>query len=287
MIGRAVAYGAVTIVNAISCGLGAALSISLKTEAKVKLTDEPGRIEGKILSDPYESTILIEKTVKHVLKYFGLENQYGAYVETQSNIPIARGLKSSSAAANAIALATLSALGEETDDLTIVNLGINASIDAGVTITGAFDDACASYFGNIVITDNYERKILRLLQPEGDYIIFIHVPSEKAYTSKSNVGRMKIIADEVKAIHKMALMGDYWHAMTLNGLLYSAVLGYDLNVSLDALAEGAIAAGLSGKGPAVAAVIPRDNASNLKNAWSKYKGEIIEAQINCEKAHPL
>ena len=287
MIGRAVAYGAVTIVNAISCGLGAALSISLKTEAKVKLTSEPRRIEGKILSDPSESTILIEKTVKRVLKHFGLEDQYGAYVETQSDIPIARGLKSSSAAANAIALATVSALGEEIDDLTVVNLGIDASIDAGVTITGAFDDACASYFGNVVITDNYERKILRQFQPEGDYIILIHVPSEKAYTSKSDVGRMKIIADEVRAVHRMALMGDYWQAMTLNGLLYSAVLGYNMNIALDALAEGAIAAGLSGKGPAVAAVIPRDYAINVKNVWRKYEGEIIEAQINRGKAHTL
>lgn len=286
-IGRAVAYGAVTIINAISCGLGAALGINLRTEAMVKLTDEPGRIEGKILSDPSENTILIEKVVKRVLRRFRLEDQYGAYVETRSNIPIARGLKSSSVAANALTLAALSALGERVDDLTAINIGVDASIEAGVTVTGAFDDACASYFGNIVITDNYKRKILKRFQPEGDYAVLIHVPPKKSYTSKSDVNRMKIMAGEVKAIHRMALLGDYWQAMTLNGLVYSAVLGYDLNIAVDALAAGAIAAGLSGKGPAVAAVAPKDRISDVRDAWVKYGGELIEAEINREKAHIL
>ncbi|MEM3479148.1 MAG: shikimate kinase [Candidatus Bathyarchaeia archaeon] len=286
-VGRAVAYGAVTIVNAISCGLGAALGIDLKTEATVKLTDEPGVIEGRVLSDPSEKPILIESVVRRVLRCFNLEDQYGAYVETQSNIPIARGLKSSSAAANALTLATLSAIGREVDDLTIVNMGVDASIDAGVTVTGAFDDACASYFGNIVITDNYGRKILKVFQPEGDYEVLIHVPPLKAYTSKSDVGRMRIIAGEVRALHKMALGGDYWHAMTLNGLIYSAVLGYDAKIAIDALAAGAVAAGLSGKGPAVAAVIPTDRVSEVYSVWEKHGGEIIHARINHEKAHKL
>jgi shikimate kinase len=287
LIGRAVAYGAVTVINAISCGLGAALSVDLKTEARVKLTSEPRNIEGKILSDPSENPILIDKVVKNVLRYFRLEDQYGAYVETQSNIPIARGLKSSSAAANAITLATVSALGEEVDDLSVINIGVDASIEAGVTVTGAFDDACASYFGNIVITDNYKRKILKRFRPEGDYAILILVPPKKAYTSKSDVKRMKIIADQVKALHRMTLLGDYWSAMTLNGLLYSAVLGYDINVALDALAEGAVAAGLSGKGPAVASIVPRENIELVRDAWSKYEGEIIQTRINHGKARIL
>ncbi len=286
-IGRAIAYGAVTIINAISCGLGAALGINLRTEATVKLTDEPGRVEGKILSDPSESTILIEKVVKRVLRHFKLEDQYGAYVETQSNIPIARGLKSSSAAANALTLATISALNEKVDDLTAVNIGVDASIEAGVTVTGAFDDACASYFGNVVITDNYKRKLLKQFQPKENYRVLIHVPSRKSYTSKSNVNRMKIIANEIKTVHKIALLGDYWQAMTLNGLLYSAVLGYNLNIAIDALAAGAVAAGLSGKGPAVAAVAPKDRVSDIRDAWAVYRGEIIEAEINREKAHIL
>ncbi len=286
LTGKAVAYGAVTIVNAISCNLGAALGVKLRTEASVKLTDKPGRIEGRILSDPDESTILIEKTVRRVLKQFHLEDKYGAYVETRSDIPIARGLKSSSVAANAITLAVISALGEDTDDLSSVNLGVDATIDAGVTITGAFDDACASYFGGLVITDNSQRKILKRFQTE-EHTVLIHVPPTKVYTAKSDVGRMKIVANEVKAIHRLALLGDYWPAMTLNGLIYSSALGYETRIVIDTISAGAMAVGLSGKGPAVASVVPEDRIKDVKDIWRRYEGEIIETRINHEKAHIL
>ena len=286
-VGKAVAYGAVTIINAISCGFGAALSVDLKTEATVKLTDEPGRIEGRILSDLEESPTLIEKTVSQVFRQFGLEREHGAFVETQSNIPIARGLKSSSVAANAVTLASLAALGKKVSDLTAINIGVDAALDAGVTITGAFDDACASFFGGIVVTDNFGRKIMKKIQPPEKHPILIHVPAAKAYTADSNVRRMKIIAEEAKALHRMALRGDWMAAMTLNGLLYSAVLGCDPNTAIDALEAGALAAGLSGKGPAVAAVVPRENVSNVKGVWKKYGGNVIEAKINTEKAHRL
>jgi shikimate kinase len=73
--------------------------------------------------------------------------------------------------------------------------------------------------------------------------------------------------------------------MTLNGLLYSTVLGYDSNIAVDALGAGALAAGLSGKGPAVAAVVPQESVGSVKEAWEKYGGSIIETRINVEKAH--
>jgi len=286
-VGKAIAYGAVTIINAISCGLGAALGVGLKTEASVKLTDGPGRIEGRILSDPEESTSLVEKVVTHVLKHFRLEDKYGAYVETRSNIPIARGLKSSSAAANAIALAVLAALGKEADDLTLINLGVDAAIDAGVTITGAFDDACASYFGGIIVTDNYERKVLKRFRAYNRYSVLIYAPPRKAYTAKADVERMRLIAKEVKALHKLAVLGEYWPAMTLNGLIYSTALGYDAGIAMDALAAGAVAAGLSGKGPAVTAVVPEEKVDNVRDVWKKHGNNIMETRINFEKAHVL
>jgi len=284
---RAVAHGAVTIVNAISCGFGAALGVGLWTEASVRLTGEPGVIEGRILSDSGESPVLIEKTVRRVLRHLGLEGEHGARVETRSNIPIARGLKSSSAAANAVALATLAALDAEVEDLAVVNLGVDAALEAGVTITGAFDDACASYLGSIAVTDNRSRKVLKRFNPEGDPAVLIYVPPRKAYTARSDVGRMRLVAREVEGIHREALSGNYWAAMTLNGLVYSAVLGYDPSIAVEALSAGAVAAGLSGTGPAVAAVVPPENIKKVKDAWKGFEGDLIETTVNREKAHVL
>ncbi|MEM3054612.1 MAG: shikimate kinase [Candidatus Bathyarchaeia archaeon] len=283
----AVSYGGATIINAIASGKGAAFGVKLWTKAEVKLTDKPGVIEGEIISDPDENTLLIEKTVGKVLEHFRLAEKFGAKVKTWSNIPIARGLKSSSAAANAIALATVAALRKEADDLTIINLGVEGAIKAKVTITGAFDDACASYFGGIVLTDNLKRKVIkRFIAPDHLKVLF-HIPQKKVYTGSLDVQKTKILAPLVKICHKEALKGNFWHALTLNGLIYSFALGYNPSIALDALAAGAIAAGLCGKGPAVTAVVTEDKVDLVKDALMRYEGEIIETQINHEKAKVL
>lgn len=285
----AISYGAATIVNAIATGEGAAFGVDLWTKAEVELTDNAGVVEGEIISDPAEKPILIEKTVKKVLAFFGLDWKHGAKVKTWSSIPIARGLKSSSAAANAIALATAAALKREhdVDDLTIVNLGVDGALDARVTITGAFDDACASYFGGVVITNNIERKIVKRFAAPEDLVVLFHIPKQKAYTIESNVARMKAVAPLVKIAYAEALKGNFWQALTLNGLLYSSALGYDPSIVIDALMAGATAAGLCGKGPAVTVLVSEEKVDSVKNVLAAYEGDILEARINHEKARVL
>ena len=281
---EALSHGAATIVNAIALGKGAAFGVGLWTKAEVRLTDEPAIIKGEITSDPNESTALIEKTVARVFQHFGVEKRFGAKVKTWSNIPIARGLKSSSAAANAVALATVAALGETLDDLTVVNLGVEAAFDAKVTVTGAFDDACASYFGGAVVTDNLKRKVVkRFTLPEGLTVLF-HVPSSKAYTGDSDVNKLRLVKPLVKIAYKEALKGNFWAALTLNGLIYSFALGYDALVALDALTAGALAAGLCGKGPAVTAVVSDEKIDSVKAALQCHEGEVLHACLNHEKA---
>jgi len=281
---EAISHGAATIINAIATGRGAAVGVDLWTKARVKLTDKPGIIEGTIMSDPTEDPVLIEKTVLRVFKYFNLEGKFGARVETWSNIPIARGLKSSSAAGNAIALATVAALDENLDDVTIVKLGVDGAVDARVTITGAFDDACASYFGGVVVTDNVKRRIVKRFEVAENLIVLFYVPAKKTYTINSDVGKMKRVASLVEIAYKEAVKGNYWSALTLNGLIYSSALGYNPSIAVDALMAGALAAGLSGTGPAVTAVVPDEKKDLVKDAWQAYEGDILEARINHEKA---
>lgn len=279
-----ICHGAATIINAIAMGKGAAFGVDLWTKAEVKLTDEPGVIKGEIVSDPIENPILIEKTVGRVFEYFGLKEKFGAKVKTWSNIPIAKGLKSSSAAANAVTLATVAALNKSLDDLTIVNLGVDGAFDAKVTITGAFDDACASYFGDIVITDNAKRRIIKRFIITEDLTVLFFIPAKKAYTISSDVHKMKGVASLVKIAYKEALKGNFWSALTLNGLIYSSALGYNPSIALDALTAGALAAGLCGKGPSVTAVVPGEKIDLVKDAWQAYEGEVLQARVNHEKA---
>jgi len=280
----AISHGAATIVNAMALGKGAAFGVDLFTKAQVELTDEPAVFNAEITSDPKESTLLMEKTVLQVLQRFNMKKRFGAKVTTWSNIPIAKGLKSSSAAANAVALATTAALGETLEDVEIIRLGVDAAFDANVTVTGAFDDACASYFGGVVVTDNLERKLLKKSPLPEDLVVLFHVPPQKAYSVNSNVDRLITVKPLVQIAYEEALAGKFWDSLTLNGIIYSSAWGYESSIAIDALAAGAVAAGLCGKGPAVTAVTPKDKVDSVSAAFKKFGGEILQANFNQEKA---
>lgn len=283
----ALSHGAATIVNAIATGKGAAFGVDLYTKAQVKLTSEPQVFEAEITSDQNENPVLIQKTVAAVLKRFSLEKEYGAKVKTWSNIPIARGLKSSSTAANAVALATLGALEMPLEDLEVVKLGVSAAFEAKVTVTGAFDDACASYFGGLVVTDNLNCKLVKQEPLTEDYVVLFQVPPKKAYTVNTDTSKLSALKPQIEAAYMIVQKGLHWEALTLNGLCYSAAFGFNAKIAVDALAAGARAAGLCGKGPTTTAVVSKDHVENVRAAWQEYEGEILQASLNHQKAKVL
>src|SRR6056297_3754637 len=114
MDGRAVAPAAGTVLNALATGTGSAFAIDLETTATVDLTDD-GEIAGEIADQPEADATLIERcaelTIAEYADAAGLDDSdVGARVRTESEVPMAAGLKSSSAAANATVLATHDAL---------------------------------------------------------------------------------------------------------------------------------------------------------------------------------
>ena len=54
MHGEAIAYGAATLVNAISTGKGAAVGVNLWTKARVELNRDAGKISATIQREPDE-----------------------------------------------------------------------------------------------------------------------------------------------------------------------------------------------------------------------------------------
>jgi shikimate kinase len=277
---EATAYGAVTIVNAIATGKGAAFGIDLWTKDRVKLTDDR-TIETRILNDEKESTLLAEKCVRAVFDHFGT-SKLGARVETDSNIPVARGLKSSSVAGNAVVLATLAALQKRLKSSEVLKLVVDASLQAKVSATGAFDDAAASLYGNVVVTDNIARKVLRTFPVEGHHVLLL-VPPEKAYTADADLKRIKTVKRQVETAHEQALSGEYWNAMTLNGLIYSHVLRLPADVIVESLGAGALAAGISGKGPAYAFVVEEQFKDLVLDVLKEHEGKVM---VSKTRSHP-
>src|SRR6266571_2664451 len=276
--GQALSHGAISILNAFPTGKGGALGVDLWTRAKVSLREGPGPISGFVSSDPEESDRLAITVVQKTLRHYGYERKLQGEVITSSNIPVAVGLKSSSAAANAVALATTSAIDEKRDDDTLVGIGVDASIESGVSLTGAYDDSFASYHGGGVLTDNDRRKVEKILK------ILILVPPRKTRTGQ--LDRLKFAP--VKRISELAFNeannGHVWDALTLNGLAVASILGEDPRPALSAIEAGALGAGLSGKGPSVAAIVDEKTLNPVRQAFAKFDGRVIEANLNFSKA---
>ena len=271
---RATARGAGTVINAIATLKGSAFAIELKTQAEVEVVENG--IVCEIADDPSADTSLLAECGRLVVEQYAPGS--GFHITTRSEIPIASGLKSSSAAANATVLALIEALDIELQPLEIVKLGVVAARRAGVTVTGAFDDACASFFGGLVFTDNKHDALLKRIEINADVVVY--VPSGKAYSAKADVPRAKLLAPWVDTAYQLALDGEYKKAMVLNGLLYCTAFGFSPEPILSALASGAQAATLSGTGPAYIALTDRSSLPSVKKAWEPLEGFIIETETS-------
>ncbi|MEM1534217.1 MAG: shikimate kinase [Nitrososphaerota archaeon] len=270
------AHGAVSIINAISTGFGGAVGVDFHTRAFVEPV-EGGEIV-LVNRDAVGDDSLVKEVVRIVLERVGAEG-LGFRVTTSSDIPIAVGLKSSSSAAVAVGLAVLDALGETMGAEEFLAAVAEASQRSGVSITGAMDDAAACMLGGLVLTDNYRRKILRHEAIDQDLAAAILIPEQRTYTREFRKDLLMPIKDLVMEAFRMAERGDYWRAMTLNGLLHAAALKVPTSPIIDALAAGALGAGVSGTGPAIAAVASYTSIEAVRDALSRHGSHTVVKRL--------
>ncbi|MBP5395100.1 MAG: shikimate kinase [Candidatus Methanomethylophilaceae archaeon] len=157
MTGIGVSYGAISVLNAIPCGIGSTIGVDLRTEAVFEPAD---RTVIELVGRPGMSTLLAETCVRRTLERIG-EKELQYHLTITTDIPPSRGLKSSSSVCNAVICAVLDHFKTEMGNLDVIRLGVECAKECGVTITGAFDDACGCHLGGLVITDNTECSLLR------------------------------------------------------------------------------------------------------------------------------
>ena len=275
---KATMHGAISIVNAVATGNGSALGISLKVTAEVGI----GRGKGIKFLTGKNGDRLINNIVRNTLPSETIDNNQ-IMIRVKSEIPIGYGLKSSSAVSNAVALACsrLAREAEDIDDFAVLDTAVRASLDAKVTVTGAYDDATACYFGGFTVTDNYARRLIRREEaPENLYAI-IFLPRN---TPRGDVRKLSNLSDLFRDAFRLAEAGEYWKAMKLNGVLASAALSSKYAPIMAMLESGALAAGVSGNGPSIAAVSHEDEIREIEAALSKFEGRILVSKINNQKA---
>lgn len=273
--------GSATIINAIATGFGSAFGIGLDIKCVAKTISNSIKCENDVGAD----TGLMELCVKKVFNHYNINDEdFGISLKTQSSLPMASGLSSSSASSNAIVKVVSEIVSQEFNltpltDLEIINLAIDASLDAGVTITGSFDDATASYFGGVVVTDNKNREFI-IKEKMDEHEILIFMPNFHSKSGDSNVERMRVLAPLVETAYEFACNKDYFKAINLNGLIYASTLGFNSEIAIDALQCGAMASGLSGTGSAFFAIVDERVSDDVCRQWDKYEGRTIKTHVD-------
>ena len=270
-----IVHGAISIVNAVATGYGSAMGISLNV--KVEIISKKG---SGLVFQKGGGSLMIKKIIYDVLQSKYINNNQ-LLINIKSEVPSGMGLKSSSAVSNAVALACISLTNKEISDEFVLNSAIDASLYAKTTITGAYDDSTACYYGGFVTTDNYKRKIWKRENSPTDISAVIFLPNNK---KRGDVTRLKLLSDIYLEAFQLAYSGQYWKAMKLNGVLTSSLLSNSYTITRMCLENGALAASISGNGPAIAAVVRESEVQKIKSVLSNLDGRVIISRPNNQKA---
>jgi len=275
---KATFHGAVSLVSAIANKKGATLGISLKVEAIIETSEGKGitiQSENKSLSSR-----LINKTIEKIVSKRDLEKNKITITLT-SEIPTGYGLKSSSAISSVVALACAKIFKPKLTDQQILLAGVDASIESKVSITGAYDDACSCYYGGFNVTENAKRNRIQFEKAPSNLIAVIFIPKNR---KRGNLKKLKILSPIFNNAWELAKEKKYWESMTINGLATSSILNSDPKIIIDLIEKGALAASISGNGPSIAAIVKKENESNVKKIFGNLEGSIIVSKINNKKA---
>ncbi len=270
MRAQATCFGGGTIVNAIATGQGAAFGLALRATATVE--PRPKEFGVRVHVPAGVDPALAAAATRRVLRKSAMKS--GLELSVDSEIPMSRGLKSSSAVANAVIVAAAMALGLKMDPMDVVKTSVDAAFDAGVTITGAFDDACASLLGGICVTDNRDRQLLAVDRFPEDLRAVVLIPTRT--TSKASLKGIDFssIRSQVEAAFHLALRGDYCRALEANSAAYAPILGIDDTPARRAREAGATAAGITGTGPAILALAKTAHVDAVRRSMEDGESEI-------------
>ena len=272
-------FGAVSIVNAIATGKGSTLGID--TFVETTLTKKEGKGIHITSENKSISSRLINKLIENMIPRKILDNTK-LELDFKSNIPTGYGLKSSSAISSAVVLSCAKAFGKTMSDDEILKLGARTSIQTKISITGAYDDACACHFGGFNVTDNSKMRLLHREIAPKDLQAIIFLPKSR---KRGNLKKLKEFKDAFEKSWQLAKNSDYWNAAILNGIATSSILNSEPNLIMKLMEKGALCATISGNGPSIMAITDRKNKSRVQKEFSGLDGKIMISNINNKKAY--
>jgi len=96
--------------------------------------------------------------------------------------------------------------------------------------------------------------------------------------------KLKVLSTVFENAWELARKANYWEAMIINGLATASILNSDPKIITSLIEKGALAASVSGNGPAIAAIVKKENESNIKKIFATLEGNVIISKVNNKKA---
>ena len=278
VLGKGTAHGACSLLHAAGLGYGASVALNLPVTVKMldreskkgAPSDPDGLLHAVLLAWMAEGNPLPENIDVNDVHW-----------RVNSKIPPRQGLKSSSAVAVAAVRALSDAVGLHLDDEGVVELAVEGQIQAGVTITGSVGDTWAAATSGWKLVDPQrpvrEGVLLEGEVPGGnewDIAIVLRGERQQRPTLEQFAPHATAFQHALNALQD----GNLLMAMTWNGRGVAAALrGVDgRKLANDAFMNTARAAGITGSGPAVTILVPKNQPQAMKRIerWvtSRYSG---------------
>ena len=272
VLGRGSANGGVSVLHAAGLGKGCSIGIELSTEVSLVAG------EAEVSSDEHG----ILDSVMAVWIESGYPQPDDTGWRVSSEVPIGQGLKSSAALACAAAMALNEASWTALSDFDIVDIAVAAQRRAGCTITGSMDDAWAAISPGWKLVDPIQSSRDSVLL-EGDIdegltvLIALRGPRPAEMQPDSFSNQRKIFERAMASLSS----GSVLSAMSANGMAVAAATGDDeaLRICNSVIARGAIAAGVSGSGPAIAIVCYEQGVEQLADFLTESDMRVIHSRF--------
>ncbi len=266
------ANGAVSILHAMGTGKGCSIPVKLQT--LVNIHDE----SRTVVADEHDLLSHVSSIWKK--NGFPLPPVFGW--EVVSDVPIGQGMKSSSALACAAIRALDKASWTGLSDFEIVDLAVEAQIKSGCSITGSMDDTWAAISPGWKVVDPSvpsSESILFEGELETGLTVMIGLRGRRKTTpEKEAFSRNSQIFDRAFA---SLINGSILDALSSNGMaVASSTNDFEaLRVSNLMIASGALAAGISGSGPAMAIVCFEQDKEFLESQLRQFCEQVLMTEF--------
>ncbi|MBP51148.1 MAG: hypothetical protein CMA68_03620 [Euryarchaeota archaeon] len=272
ILGTGNANGGVSILHALGLGRGCSIAIDLTTT--VNIHDEPMDVQ-----DDYHGLL---DAVLHCWRKRGLPTPNTLGWEVISDVPIGQGLKSSSA----LACAALRALNQSSwaglSDSEIVDIAVESQVKCGCSVTGSMDDSWAAMGPGWKLVDpRLPASESVLFEGEVDDELSVLIIPRGIRESEIDANSFSQNSHLFERSLASLTNGSFLDALSSNGMaVASSTDDFEaLRTCNLAIASGALAAGLSGSGPAIAVVCYAADVGNVRNRMEENGLQVIKTSF--------